>query len=139
MAFLPSIKSLVQFAITGPSMLLGNSPSTSPPTSPPASQLQSPLEACVQPRLSCHASYGPINTCCTPAPGGQMALTQFWNSDASAGPAGYLGPNDTWTLHGLWYVRFPFYSSPCPQYRWTGGEEKSPISDRAVAIPISDP
>lgn len=35
-------------------------------------------------------------------PGGQFALTQFWNSDPHAGPPGYLGPNNTWTIHGLW-------------------------------------
>lgn len=93
MSFLPSIKSLAQLALTGPQMLLGSSPS---------SVLQSPLEACSQPHLSCHAAHGPVNTCCTPTPGGQIALTQFWNSDASAGQPGYVGPSDSWTLHGLW-------------------------------------
>ncbi|KAK9474321.1 ribonuclease T2-like protein [Dipodascopsis tothii] len=44
---------------------------------------------------SCHNSTA-MDTCCFNAPGGQLLLAQFWN----AAPA--IGPEDMWTLHGLW-------------------------------------
>lgn len=47
---------------------------------------------------SCHlpSSTGPINTCCTNSPGGQILLTQFWDFHPAT------GPSDSWTIHGLW-------------------------------------
>lgn len=41
-------------------------------------------------------------SCCMNAPGGQFALTQFWNTFKYGGPPGYRGPQDSWTIHGLW-------------------------------------
>lgn len=59
----------------------------------------------VNPPLSCTSgALAMDNSCCTNYPGGQFALTQFWNSDAEAGVPGYLGPRENWTLHGLWCV-----------------------------------
>ncbi|KAK9469304.1 ribonuclease T2-like protein [Lipomyces arxii] len=49
--------------------------------------------------LSCHfpsANLDDIDTCCVNSPGGQLLLAQFWDF----APA--VGPNDKWTLHGLW-------------------------------------
>ncbi|KAH9812682.1 ribonuclease T2-like protein [Melampsora americana] len=47
---------------------------------------------------SCHlpSSKGPLNTCCTNSPGGQILLTQFWDFHPAT------GPSDSWTIHGLW-------------------------------------
>jgi ribonuclease T2 len=93
MSSLPSLRNLVQAAFLGSSQVpLASNPTTvgAPKTCPNAG-------------LSC-SSAAIFDTCCINAPGGQFAQTQFWNSDASAGPPGYLGPNNTWTIHGLWYV-----------------------------------
>ncbi|KAK6336104.1 ribonuclease T2-like [Orbilia brochopaga] len=46
--------------------------------------------------LSCHSTANVSNTCCFNSPGGQILLTQFWDSKPVAGPV------DSWTLHGLW-------------------------------------
>ncbi|KAF3904203.1 hypothetical protein ABW21_db0201055 [Orbilia brochopaga] len=46
--------------------------------------------------LSCHNTTKVTNLCCFNSPGGQVLLTQFWDSQ----PA--VGPTDSWTLHGLW-------------------------------------
>lgn len=46
--------------------------------------------------LSCSTS-SPGNTCCTESPGGHLLLTEFWNTGADS-----VGPNTTWTVHGLW-------------------------------------
>ncbi|KAI8930602.1 hypothetical protein NX059_012212 [Plenodomus lindquistii] len=48
------------------------------------------------PQLSCHNTTVVENLCCFNAPGGQLLQTQFWNT----APA--TGPDDSWTLHGLW-------------------------------------
>ncbi|TPX09020.1 uncharacterized protein E0L32_001719 [Thyridium curvatum] len=45
--------------------------------------------------LSCHNTTA-VDTCCTVYPGGQLLMTQFWDTDPSTGPA------DSWTIHGLW-------------------------------------
>ncbi|KAH7032682.1 ribonuclease T2-like protein [Microdochium trichocladiopsis] len=58
-------------------------------------QLQCPLLA-TGPQ-SCHApNPDSLNSCCYNTPGGQLLLTQFWDTAPSTGPA------DSWTLHGLW-------------------------------------
>lgn len=49
---------------------------------------------------SCHNSTTVADSCCFIYPGGQLLQTQFWD----ASPA--IGPDDSWTLHGLWYVRY---------------------------------
>lgn len=52
--------------------------------------------------LSCHNdTLQP--SCCFIAPGGQFLLTQFWDTNPS------IGPVDSWTLHGLWFVPNPFF------------------------------
>ncbi|PLW14944.1 hypothetical protein PCASD_17372 [Puccinia coronata f. sp. avenae] len=50
------------------------------------------------PPTSCHLASGDqsINSCCTNTPGGQLLLTQFWDSHPAT------GPSDSWTIHGLW-------------------------------------
>lgn len=50
------------------------------------------------PPLSCHFSSGgqKVDSCCTNVPGGQLLLTQFWDSHPAT------GPSDSWTIHGLW-------------------------------------
>ena len=58
--------------------------------------------SCPNAGLSCQAGANITDTCCMNYPGGQFSLTQFWNSDASKGPPGYLGPAESWTIHGLW-------------------------------------
>ncbi|CAG7937060.1 unnamed protein product [Penicillium nalgiovense] len=52
--------------------------------------------SCPVSEISCQASYHGQDTCCFNYPGGQMLQTQFWDVD----PA--LGPEDAWTIHGLW-------------------------------------
>lgn len=51
-----------------------------------------------QSELSCHNTTAVQNLCCFNAPGGQMLLTQFWDTKPVTGPV------DSWTLHGLWCV-----------------------------------
>ncbi|KAI9172611.1 Ribonuclease T2-like protein [Paramyrothecium foliicola] len=46
--------------------------------------------------LSCQNTTAYDNTCCFNFPGGQVLLTQFWDTKPSTGPA------DSWTIHGLW-------------------------------------
>jgi ribonuclease T2 len=94
MAFLSSLKSIAQVAFF----------SSQFPISPSPSPLNLGVSrTCPDAGLSCsNNAFSIHDTCCTNTPGGQFAQTQFWNSDASAGPPGYLGPNNTWTIHGLW-------------------------------------
>lgn len=65
-----------------------------------ASALECPADAPV----SCQNDGPYDDTCCFNAPGGQMLLTQFWDTKPATGPA------DSWTVHGLWYP-FPFLMS----------------------------
>ncbi|KFZ02838.1 hypothetical protein V502_11467 [Pseudogymnoascus sp. VKM F-4520 (FW-2644)] len=65
-------------------------PTSSASTFPPA-----PM-SCSNPQLSCHNTTAQADLCCFNAPGGQLLLTQFWDTDPSTGPA------DAWTIHGLW-------------------------------------
>ena len=60
--------------------------------------------------LSCHNTTAAKDDCCFVYPGGQLMLTQFWDTRPS------IGPNDSWTLHGLWYVMFKIYSDYCSLY-----------------------
>ncbi|KAI0154938.1 ribonuclease t2 [Xylariaceae sp. FL1272] len=46
--------------------------------------------------LSCQNTTAVADTCCFNAPGGDLLLTQFWDTDPST------GPSDSWTVHGLW-------------------------------------
>ncbi|KAK7229799.1 hypothetical protein V2G26_001969 [Clonostachys chloroleuca] len=45
--------------------------------------------------LSCSSSSS-TDTCCYNTPGGQLLLTQFWDTNPST------GPSNSWTVHGLW-------------------------------------
>jgi hypothetical protein len=64
-----------------------------------------PPRSCpVDPPLSCQVPPPLTDSCCFNSPGGMFAATQFWNSDAARGPPGYLGPKESWTIHGLWYA-----------------------------------
>lgn len=85
---LPSLRTLSKFALTGAGSLLGQSQRV----------LGGPSETCSNPQLSCHNTTVVENLCCFNAPGGQLLLTQFWDT----APA--TGPDDSWTIHGLWYV-----------------------------------
>ncbi|KAI0447434.1 ribonuclease T2-like protein [Xylaria telfairii] len=46
--------------------------------------------------FSCSNTTAVGDLCCFNAPGGDILLTQFWDTAPSTGPA------DSWTLHGLW-------------------------------------
>ncbi|TRX97601.1 hypothetical protein FHL15_001356 [Xylaria flabelliformis] len=46
--------------------------------------------------FSCSNTTTVEDLCCFNAPGGDILLTQFWDTDPSTGPA------DSWTVHGLW-------------------------------------
>ena len=52
--------------------------------------------SCPNPQLSCQNTTAVEDTCCFNAPGGQMLLTQFWDTNPPT------GPNNSWTVHGLW-------------------------------------
>jgi ribonuclease T2 len=52
--------------------------------------------SCPLSEVSCQTMYHGQDTCCFNYPGGQMLQTQFWDAD----PA--VGPDDSWTIHGLW-------------------------------------
>ncbi|KAK8195181.1 putative ribonuclease T2 [Phyllosticta capitalensis] len=45
--------------------------------------------------LSCSAESLTTDTCCVESPGGLLLLTQLYSATAG-------GPEDTWTLHGMW-------------------------------------
>lgn len=46
--------------------------------------------------ISCQNQTAYEDTCCFNYPGGQVLLTQFWDTNPST------GPEDSWTIHGLW-------------------------------------
>lgn len=50
--------------------------------------------------LSCHnkTTVPDASLCCFNAPGGLLVQTQFWDTDPAT------GPDDSWTIHGLWYL-----------------------------------
>lgn len=53
---------------------------------------------------SCHNTTVQTNLCCFNAPGGALLQTQFWDTDP------VTGPDDSWTIHGLWVRFLPFLS-----------------------------
>lgn len=75
------------------SLLLGAVLAIAPAMAAIPASLACPLDA----PLSCHNTTAYDNTCCFNFPGGQVLLTQFWDTQPSTGPA------DSWTVHGLWY------------------------------------
>lgn len=93
---LPSLRSFFKAALLGSQIPFIADPA--PMNGPPLGTLRD----CPNPSMSCPRDFAVSDTCCINAPGGQFAATQFWNSDAYSGPPGYLGPNNSWTIHGLW-------------------------------------
>jgi len=89
-----SIRSLSKLAFGGAQVLLG------------AGTLGHAASAsCPNPgELSCRNTTAVADLCCFNAPGGQLVLTQFWDT----APA--TGPSNSWTVHGLWYDTMYHYS-----------------------------
>ncbi|CBX98457.1 hypothetical protein LEMA_P098660.1 [Plenodomus lingam JN3] len=85
-SMIPSIRTFGKLAMGGAQMLLGSG-------SKAAGDF---TQNCPMPQLSCHNTTVVDNLCCFNAPGGQLLQTQFWDT----APA--TGPDDSWTLHGLW-------------------------------------
>ncbi|KAI8939321.1 hypothetical protein NX059_003111 [Plenodomus lindquistii] len=83
---MPSIRTLGKLAIGGAQVLLGGG----------GRARADFTQSCPMPQLSCHNTTVVENLCCFNAPGGQLLQTQFWDT----APA--TGPDDSWTLHGLW-------------------------------------
>lgn len=82
---MPSIRTLSKIALGGAQVLLGGQTVRGTFT-----------QSCPNAQLSCHNTTVVENLCCFNAPGGQILQTQFWDT----APA--TGPEDSWTLHGLW-------------------------------------
>lgn len=87
---LPSTRKLSKLAFAGAQAIVGYGS---------GSRAASPA-VCSSPQLSCHNTTAISNLCCFNAPGGQLLLTQFWDTDP------VTGPTDSWTIHGLWCVEF---------------------------------
>jgi ribonuclease T2 len=87
-AAMPSLRTLSKLAFGGAQVLLGGGQRVT----------GSFVESCPSPQLSCHNTTVVENLCCFNAPGGQLLQTQFWDTNPPT------GPDDSWTLHGLWYV-----------------------------------
>jgi ribonuclease T2 len=75
-------------------------------------EVGTPIACPIDPPLSCSArnDLTSYDSCCYASPGGQFAQTQFWNSDSRKGRPGYVGPENSWTIHGLWYGPFRLYN-----------------------------
>ncbi len=58
--------------------------------------------SCPNAELSCNNATAVSNICCFNAPGGQLLLTQFWDTHP------VVGPSDSWTIHGLWCIPYIF-------------------------------
>ncbi|KAF2093229.1 ribonuclease T2 [Rhizodiscina lignyota] len=83
---IPSINKLARLAFGGAQVILNNNPTVSGGS----------LQACSNPQLSCQNTTTVENLCCFNHPGGQLLLTQFWDTHPPT------GPEDSWTIHGLW-------------------------------------
>ena len=82
----PSIRDLVKLALYGSQVPLADINKASGGS----------LQACSNPQISCRNTSVIENLCCFNAPGGQLLLTQFWDTHPPT------GPDDSWTIHGLW-------------------------------------
>jgi len=87
----PSLRSLSKLAFGGAQVLFGGQ-----------TVLGGTPESCPNAQLSCHNKTIVENLCCFNAPGGQLLQTQFWDTQPAT------GPDDSWTIHGLWYVPIVF-------------------------------
>jgi ribonuclease T2 len=85
---MPSLRTLSKIALGGAQVILGNG----------GRVMGDFTQSCPNAQLSCHNTTAVENLCCFNAPGGQILQTQFWD----ASPA--TGPEDSWTIHGLWYI-----------------------------------
>jgi len=85
---MPSLRTLGKLAVGGAQIILGGGQRV----------MGDFTQACPNAQLSCHNTTAVENLCCFNAPGGQLLQTQFWD----ASPA--TGPDDSWTIHGLWCV-----------------------------------
>ena len=85
----PSLRTVSKLALGGAQVLLGSGSSAHAGTSRSCS---------AGGELSCQNSTAQTDLCCFNAPGGQLLLTQFWDTQPVTGPV------DSWTMHGLWYV-----------------------------------
>lgn len=83
---LPSLRTVSKLALGGAQVLLGSG----------ASVRGGEPATCSNPQLSCQNTTVVEDLCCFNAPGGQLLLTQFWDTDPVTGPV------DSWTIHGLW-------------------------------------
>ncbi|CZT43533.1 related to ribonucleases [Rhynchosporium secalis] len=107
--------SLVSSSSTSTSVSASVSSTSSAPTAPATGT----PKVCMNPQLSCQNTTAVDDLCCFNAPGGQLLLTQFWDTAPSTGKFPLLkillleppkmimanpitGPNNSWTLHGLW-------------------------------------
>ena len=66
------------------------------PSSAKTASQQDLLSTCSNRELSCQTKFYGQDRCCFNFPGGQMLQTQFWDADP------VVGPEDSWTIHGLW-------------------------------------
>jgi hypothetical protein len=57
---------------------------TSTSTSPAPTATSGP-KSCLNPQLSCHNTTAVADTCCFNAPGGELLVTQFWDTNPSTG------------------------------------------------------
>lgn len=85
---LPSLRTVSKLALGGAQVLLGSG----------AAVRGGDPKTCSNPQLSCQNTTVVQDLCCFNAPGGQLLLTQFWDTNPVTGPV------DSWTIHGLWYV-----------------------------------
>lgn len=78
----------------------------------PALATAGTARTCTNTQLSCHNTSAVADTCCFNQPGGQLLLTQFWDTAPATGPV------DSWTVHGLWPDRCDgTYESYCDRRR----------------------
>ncbi|KAL8937640.1 MAG: hypothetical protein Q9216_004331 [Gyalolechia sp. 2 TL-2023] len=82
-----ALSSFIPAALIASNTVLGGSPATCPDS-----------------QLSCQNTTAVADTCCFNAPGGQLLLTQFWDTNPPT------GPNDSWTVHGLWWASLGEYT-----------------------------
>lgn len=83
---LPSLRTVSKLALGGAQVLLGSG----------AAVRGGDPKTCSNPQLSCQNTTVVQDLCCFNAPGGQLLLTQFWDTNPVTGPV------DSWTIHGLW-------------------------------------
>ncbi|TGZ85385.1 ribonuclease-like protein T2 [Ascodesmis nigricans] len=77
-----------------------------------ASTVSATPKACSITTLSCQNTTVVSDLCCFNHPGGQLLLTQFWDSEPAT------GPSNSWTIHGLWPDRCDgTYDSYCDSSR----------------------